>query len=142
MTGQVNNRYLKHGMKKKSGASPAGKSKIINALRQLLENKNFASITIAETAATAVIIEGLIHKYFKERRGILHQILKEGYFWNEACRLVRLLNRIIIDEGIKDKEIRKGFPVTYIRNVIFNETVYRDDTARQITELIFSGIKR
>ncbi|MCP4115736.1 MAG: TetR/AcrR family transcriptional regulator [Desulfobacteraceae bacterium] len=197
-------------MAKKPDPSPPGKRKIINALRQLLENRNFASITIAEIAGTAGVTEGLIYKYFKDKRDILHQVLKEHYelfliqierdlkgidgalnriqkviwscidryanhrvfariillevrnsdeyFQSEAYRLVRVLNRLIIDiieEGIKNKEIRDGIPVGYIRNAIFgtiehscmnraifNETVSTDETARNITELIFNGIKR
>ena len=197
-------------MAKKADPSPPGKRKIINALRQLLEDRNFASITISEIAGTAGVTEGLIYKYFKDKRDILHQVLKEhyelflvqierdlkgidgsinrlqkviwscidryanhrvfariillevrnsdGYFQSEAYRLVRVLNRVIIDiieEGIKNKEIRAGIPVAYIRNAIFgtiehscmnraifNETVSTDETARHIAELIFNGIKR
>ncbi len=197
-------------MAKKADPSPPGKRKIINALRQLLEDRNFASITISEIAGTAGVTEGLIYKYFKDKRDILHQVLKEhyelflvqierdlkgidgsinrlqkviwscidryanhrvfariillevrnsdGYFQSEAYRLVRVLNRVIIDiieEGIRNKEIREGIPVAYIRNAIFgtiehscmnraifNETVSTDETARNITELIFNGIKR
>ena len=197
-------------MAKKADPSPPGKRKIINALRQLLEDRNFASITISEIAGTAGVTEGLIYKYFKDKRDILHQVLKEhyelflvqierdlkgidgsinrlqkviwscidryanhrvfariillevrnsdGYFQSEAYRLVRVLNRVIIDiieEGIKNKEIRAGIPVAYIRNAIFgtiehscmnraifNETVSTDETARNIAELIFNGIKR
>jgi len=197
-------------MAKKTDPSPPGKRKIINALRQLLEDRNFASITISEIAGTAGVTEGLIYKYFKDKRDILHQVLKghyelflvqierdlkgidgsinrlqkviwscidryanhrvfariillevrnsDGYFQSEAYRLVRVLNRVIIDiieEGIKNKEIRAGIPVAYIRNAIFgtiehscmnraifNETVSTDETARNITELIFNGIKR
>ena len=197
-------------MAKKADPSPPGKRKIINALRQLLEDRNFASITISEIAGTAGVTEGLIYKYFKDKRDILHQVLKEhyelflvqierdlkgidgsinrlqkiiwscidryanhrvfariillevrnsdDYFQSEAYRLVRVLNRVIIDiieEGIKNKEIRAGIPVAYIRNAIFgtiehscmnraifNETVSTDETARNIAELIFNGIKR
>jgi AcrR family transcriptional regulator len=197
-------------MAKKADPSPPGKRKIINALRQLLEDRNFASITISEIAGTAGVTEGLIYKYFKDKRDILHQVLKEhyelflvqierdlkgidgsinrlqkviwscidryanhrvfariillevrnsdDYFQSEAYRLVRVLNRVIIDiieEGIKNKEIRAGIPVAYIRNAvfgtiehscmnraIFNETVSTDETARHIAKLIFNGIKR
>ncbi len=59
--------------------SPPGKLKIAGAMRSLLENRTFESITIAEIAATAGVTEGLIYKYFKDRRDILHHVLKEHY---------------------------------------------------------------
>jgi len=55
----------------------------MNALRSLLEEKEFSAITWAEIAQTAGVNEGLIYKYFKDRRNLLHQVLKEyleGYF--------------------------------------------------------------
>ena len=197
-------------MLKNINSDPPGKRKILKALRLLLEERNFASITIAEIAGTAGVTEGLIYKYFKDKRGILHQVLKEHYelflgqiqrdlkgidgalnqlqkiiwscidryanhrvfariillevrnseeyFQSEAYELVRVLNRIIIDiieKGIRTGEIRDNIPPSYIRNAIFgtienscmnraifNETVSTDETARNITELIFNGIRK
>lgn len=59
--------------------SPPGKLKIANAMRTLLEDRTFESITIAEIAGTAGVTEGLIYKYFKDRRDLLHHVLKEYY---------------------------------------------------------------
>ncbi len=56
---------------------PPGKIKIINALRTLLESKDFNSIKIAELAQTAGITEPLIYKYFKDKRDVLHTLLLE-----------------------------------------------------------------
>ncbi len=56
-------------------ASPPGKIKIAQALRQLLEEKDFNSITTAEIAKTAGVNEALIYRYFKDKRGLLHQVL-------------------------------------------------------------------
>ncbi len=58
---------------------PPGKHKIIQALRRLLEERAFETITIAEIATGAGVTEGLIYKYFKDRRDLLHQVLKEHY---------------------------------------------------------------
>lgn len=58
---------------------PPGKRKIINAMRTLLEDRTFESITIAEIAVTAGITEGLIYKYFKDKRDLLHHVLHEHY---------------------------------------------------------------
>ena len=56
---------------------PPGKIKIMAALKTLLERKEFASITIAELAQTAGITEGLIYKYFKDKRDLLHAVLAD-----------------------------------------------------------------
>ena len=66
-------------MEEKTATSPPGKLKIAGAMRTLLEDRTFESITIAELAATAGVTEGLIYKYFKDRRDILHHVLKEHY---------------------------------------------------------------
>ncbi len=56
---------------------PPGKVKMMQALKTLLEQKEFASITIAELAQTAGITEGLIYKYFKDKRDLLHAVLAD-----------------------------------------------------------------
>jgi TetR/AcrR family fatty acid metabolism transcriptional regulator len=56
---------------------PPGRVKIANALRQLLESKEFDAITTAEIARTAGVNEALIYRYFGDKRGLLHQILSE-----------------------------------------------------------------
>ena len=48
-------------------------------MRNLLEDRNFASITISDIAVTAGVTEGLIYKYFKDKRELLHHVLKEYY---------------------------------------------------------------
>jgi TetR/AcrR family fatty acid metabolism transcriptional regulator len=66
-------------MEKKTASSPPGKLKIAQAMRTLLEDRTFESITIAEIAVTAGVTEGLIYKYFKDRRDLLHHVLQEHY---------------------------------------------------------------
>jgi TetR/AcrR family transcriptional regulator, fatty acid metabolism regulator protein len=56
---------------------PPGKVKIMEALRHLLEQKEFASITTSELAQTAGVTEGLIYKYFKDKRDLLHAVLAD-----------------------------------------------------------------
>jgi TetR/AcrR family transcriptional regulator, fatty acid metabolism regulator protein len=56
---------------------PPGKVKIMEALKVLLELKEFASITVSELAATAGVTEGLIYKYFKDKRDVLHAVLSD-----------------------------------------------------------------
>jgi hypothetical protein len=43
---------------------PPGRIKIMDALRSLLEEKEFGAITWAEIGRTASVNEGLIYKYF------------------------------------------------------------------------------
>ncbi len=63
--------------KKKKPKDPPGKIKLADALRHLLEEKDFNSITTAEIANTAGTNEALIYRYFGDKRGLLHQILAE-----------------------------------------------------------------
>lgn len=57
--------------------SPPGRTKIADALRSLLAEKEFIAITTAEIARTAGVTEALIYKYFKDKRDLLHQVLEE-----------------------------------------------------------------
>ncbi len=66
-------------MAMQSPISPPGKLKIIDAMRTLLEERTFESLTIAEIALTAGVTEGLIYKYFKDKRDLLHHVLKEHF---------------------------------------------------------------
>jgi len=56
---------------------PPGRIKISQALKSLLEEKEFSAITTAEIAKNAGVTEALIYKYFKDKRDLLHQILTE-----------------------------------------------------------------
>lgn len=58
-------------------SSAPGRVKIADALRTLLAEKEFTAITTAEIAQTAGVTEGLIYKYFKDKRDLLHQVLAE-----------------------------------------------------------------
>ena len=63
--------------KSKNEHLPPGRVKITMALKTLLEKKEFSTITTAEIAKTAGVTEALIYKYFKDKRDLLHQVLKE-----------------------------------------------------------------
>ncbi|MBF0202694.1 MAG: TetR/AcrR family transcriptional regulator, partial [Desulfamplus sp.] len=60
-------------------SSPPGRIKIMAALSKLMEKKDFHSITIAEIASTAGVTEGLIYKYFKDKKELLYEVLN-GHF--------------------------------------------------------------
>jgi TetR/AcrR family fatty acid metabolism transcriptional regulator len=66
---------------------PPGRVKIADALRHLLEQKEFNAITTAEIARQAGVTEALIYKYFKDKRDLLHQVLSE--YLERYCVLVQ-----------------------------------------------------
>lgn len=57
--------------------SPPGRARILAALKSLLKEKEFSAITWADIAKTAGVTEGLIYRYFKDSRNLLHEALKE-----------------------------------------------------------------
>ncbi|MBU2646336.1 TetR/AcrR family transcriptional regulator [bacterium] len=61
----------------KGKSRPPGMVKILEAITQLLEKKEFEAITWAEIAKTAGVNEGLIYKYFKTSRNLLHVVLHD-----------------------------------------------------------------
>jgi TetR/AcrR family transcriptional regulator, fatty acid metabolism regulator protein len=56
---------------------PPGQLKIKKALVSLLTEKEFNAITTAEIARLAGVTEALIYKYFKDKRDLLHDVLRE-----------------------------------------------------------------
>ncbi len=56
---------------------PSGRIKLANALRDLLAQKDFSSITTAEISRTSGVNESLIYRYFGDKRGLLHAVLDE-----------------------------------------------------------------
>ena len=71
----------------KSKPFPPGRIKIADALRYLLEQKEFNAITTAEISRQAGVTEALIYKYFKDKRDLLHQVLSE--YLEQYCVLVQ-----------------------------------------------------
>lgn len=60
-----------------STKGPPGRIKIASALRKLLETKDFNSITTSEISNESGVNESLIYRYFGDKRGLLHQVLRE-----------------------------------------------------------------
>lgn len=63
----------------KPKTNPPGRIKIMAALTDLMESKDFHSITTAEIAGRAGVTEGLIYKYFKDKKDLLYQVLGEHF---------------------------------------------------------------
>jgi len=188
---------------------PPGRIKIVQALKSLLEEKEFSAVTTAEIAKTAGVTEALIYKYFKDKRDLLHQVLSEyleqyraqmgqdlkgvkgtlnklrkliwshikvyatnrvfarillievrnypDYYKSETYSRVKEYSNIvlqIIEEGIRDREIRGDVPARLIRHSIlgsieqvclswitFGKDINPDELTEQICEIIFRGIK-
>lgn len=84
----------------KSGDNPAGHTKILKALEELLAVKGFQDITWREIAETAGVSEALIYQYFKTRQGLLYSLLYEyisGYkstIWKALDDAEGSLNKI------------------------------------------------
>lgn len=96
---------------------PPGQIKIEAALRSLLEQKDFNSITTAEIARTSGVNEALIYRYFKDKRGLLHQVLA-----NDLRALVSSIKTELKDidgELAKLHSLIRGHIHYYAENRIF-----------------------
>lgn len=188
---------------------PPGRIKIANAFVSLLEQKEFSSITTAEIAKKAGITEALIYKYFEDKRGLLHQVLKEyleqylvqferdlkgikgalnkirkliwghisvysanrvfarilflevrnhlDYYSSDTYQIIKAYSKIlleIIEEGVRDGEIRSDVPPKLIRQVIFGSIehvcltgvifkgeISPDDLTEDLCKFVFRGIE-
>lgn len=58
-------------------ASPPGRRRIMNSMIRLLDKREFNRITTAEIAREAEVTEGLIYKYFRDKKDLLYQVLME-----------------------------------------------------------------
>ena len=54
-------------------------NKILNALQELLENKNIKTISVSEIAQTAGIGKGSIYYYFPSKDAILEALVERSY---------------------------------------------------------------
>ena len=196
--------------KSEAKSLPPGRIKITQALKLLLEKKEFSAVTTAEIAKQAGVTEALIYKYFKDKRDLLHQVLREylvqyqvqvendlkgikgalnrlrkliwshinvyatnrvfakilllevrnypDYYKSETYELVKIYSDTvlrIIEEGIRNKEIREDLEPKLIRlgiigsieqvclsGVVFGREISPDDITENLCEFIFQGIER
>jgi len=98
-------------------SDPEGKIKIANALKTLLQKKSFNSITTAEIAKTAGVNEALIYRYYKNKRGLLHNILSQ-YLLDSELQLKLCLRDVNGTFNKLKKAIWFQFD-TYNKNRIF-----------------------
>ncbi|MFH1136594.1 MAG: TetR/AcrR family transcriptional regulator [Pseudomonadota bacterium] len=67
---------------------PQAGVRLAEALKVLLRDKDFNSITTAEISRTAQANEALLYRYFKDKRGLLHHVLAE-YLKTFLAQMVR-----------------------------------------------------
>jgi len=102
---------------KQDRSTPPGKTKIADALKMLLKEKDFNSITTAEIAKTSGVNEALIYRYFGDKRGLLHYVLSE-YLKDSETHMRAYLKGT---EGTLDKlkKVLKHTFDTYDKNRVF-----------------------
>ncbi len=66
-------------MKHRGTTNPPGRVKIMESFSKLMKKKDFHSITTAEIARNGSVTEGLIYKYFKDKKDLLYQVLNDHF---------------------------------------------------------------
>lgn len=142
-------------MQRKKTGNPPGRIKIIKALTELMGSKDFHSITTAEIADTAGVTEGLIYKYFKDKKDLLYQVLDELFtqfndeVFREAAKKEDAINKleVIISSSIHYYSINRVFGrmlLLEVRNspIYFSSVAYEKvrSYARNILDIIQEGI--
>ncbi|MDA8140533.1 MAG: TetR/AcrR family transcriptional regulator [Desulfobacteraceae bacterium] len=88
-------------MKHKGQTNPPGRQKIINALTELMGTKDFQSVTTAEIAARAGVTEGLIYKYFKDKKDLLYQVLNDIFIQFNQSVVERMAGKVSAIEKLE-----------------------------------------
>ena len=135
---------------------PPGKIKIMNALSELMREKDFNSITTADIAATAGVTEGLIYKYFKDKKDLLYQVLN-GHFQTFQDYIVSKIETrnsnieklsIIIRTTLKSYAVNRVFARILLLEVRNSPNYFESDAydmvkiySRTILDIINQGIE-
>lgn len=143
-------------MKHKGKTNPPGRIKIMRSFSNLMAQKDFHSITTAEIAGNAQVTEGLIYKYFKDKKDLLYQVLNEHFFEFQAKIENRIANEktcieqldVIIFSSLEsyaDNRIFSKILLLEVRNSLdfFNSCAYGmvRKYSRTILDIIEKGIK-
>jgi TetR/AcrR family transcriptional regulator, fatty acid metabolism regulator protein len=143
-------------MKHKGNTNPPGRQKIIQALSELMRVKDFHSVTTAEIAATAGITEGLIYKYFNNKKDLLYQVLNERFRQYHQTVLERIEHRtsaiemleIVIFTGIEHYTTHRVFARMLLLEVRNSQEYFSSEAyqmvkayARTILNIIQEGIR-
>ncbi len=143
-------------MKHKGKTNPPGRIKIMKSFSDLMEQKDFHSITTAQIAENAKVTEGLIYKYFKDKKDLLYQVLNEHFFEFQAKIENRIANEktcieqleVIIFSSLEsyaDNRIFSKILLLEVRNSLefFNSCAYEmaRKYSRTILEIIEKGVE-
>lgn len=143
-------------MKHKGKTNPPGRIKIMRSFSQLMAQKDFHSITTAEIAGNAEVTEGLIYKYFKDKKDLLYQVLNEHFYEFQAKIENRIANEktcieqleVIIFSSLEsyvENRIFSKILLLEVRNSpdFFNSCAYEmvKKYARTILDIIEKGIQ-
>jgi TetR/AcrR family transcriptional regulator, fatty acid metabolism regulator protein len=144
-------------MKHKGKTNPPGRIKIMKSFSNLMAQKDFHSITTAEIAGNAEVTEGLIYKYFKDKKDLLYQVLNEHFFEFQAKIENRIANEktcveqleVVIFtslESYAENRIFSRILLLEVRNSLdfFDSCAYGmvRTYSRTILEIIDKGIKK
>ncbi len=100
---------------------PPGRTKLIAAMRHLLKDRDFNSITTAEIATAAATNEALIYRYFGSKRGLLHETIT-GYL-KDMMDEIQVACEDIGDPIERLQEIISRTLETYARSRVFAKIV-------------------
>lgn len=143
-------------MKHKGKTNPPGRIKIMKSFSLLMAQKDFHSITTSEIAGNAKVTEGLIYKYFKDKKDLLYQVLNEHFFEFQAKIENRIANEktcieqleVIIFSSLESYADNRTFSkilLLEVRNSLefFDSGAYEmvRKYSRTILDIIENGIK-
>lgn len=143
-------------MKHKGKTNPPGRIKIMKSFSLLMGKKEFHSITTAQIAGNANVTEGLIYKYFKDKKDLLYQVLNEHFFEFQAKIENRIANEktyieqleVIIFSSLEsyaDNRIFSKILLLEVRNSpdFYDSGAYKmvRKYSRTMLEIIEKGIK-
>lgn len=135
---------------------PPARRKLAAAMRRLLRTKDFNSITTAEISRTAGANEALIYRYFKDKRGLLHQVLYD-YLMDFHMEIQREIDsvpsaldklRCLVRAHIRMYDGNRVFAkilLLEVRNFpgYFESTTYRlvKDYGKMVSRMVADGVK-
>ncbi len=144
-------------MKHKGKTNPPGRQKILKSLSKLMKTKDFHSITTVEIAETAGVTEGLIYKYFKDKKDLLYQVLNQHFSQFQNMVLKRIEGKesciekleIIIHTTLESYISNRVFAKILLLEVRSSPVYFHTEAyemvrvySRTILEVISEGIER
>lgn len=144
-------------MKHAGKTNPPGRIKIMKSFSGLMKIKDFHSITTAEIAGNAKVTEGLIYKYFKDKKDLLYQVLNDHFFEFQEKIQTRISHKkssieqleVIIFSSLEsyaDNRVFSKILLLEVRNSLefFNSCAYGmvREYAKTILGIIEEGIRK